>query len=255
MSKGDYNAEWISLDYPPEMGSSKFLPPPDHNFIRAYYLTSAEHGISNISLNRLKVARFSEVNDPFELWALNTHISKIRKFIGRNKDLQNSKTGLLCFSKNWTNPLLWRHYADKHKGICLGFDLRRNEVIETIYEEKRIRIESSTRGATLSIPTNLQDRLGRTKFSGWEYEEELRIYVDLSKAKKEEELYFLPFEEGLCLKEVILWVRNALSLEAIRKLTKATNPGAVVFKTRLERRGFRIVGDGRFRPEIPIDAA
>lgn len=250
-----YGVDWTRLGYPKEMGSAKFLPPPERNFVRAYYFTSAEHGISNISLNRLKVARFSEVNDPFELWALNTHNREIRKLVGRNKDLQNSKTGLLCFSKNWTNPLLWSHYATKHKGICLGFDLRRDEVIETVYEEKRIRIESSTHGAPLSIPTDIQDRLHRTKFNGWGYEEELRIYVDLSKAKKEEGLYFLPFEEGLCLKEVIIGVRNALSLEAIWKLTKAMNPGAVVFKTRLERRDFRIVRDGRFfRPSIPTDA-
>lgn len=29
--------------------------------------------------------------------------------------------GVSCFSKEWDNLLLWSHYADSHKGICIGF--------------------------------------------------------------------------------------------------------------------------------------
>lgn len=255
MTKGHNEKEWTDLGYPERMGSAKFrLPPPDRDFVRAYYLTSAEHGISSISLGRLKVARFSEVNDPFELMALNSHKSEIRKLMTRFKDSQNIKTGLLCFSKNWTDPMLWSHYADKHKGICLGFDLRRgSEVQEVNYEEERPRMDLDTHEDPHSIPKNVQDLLLRTKFGGWKYEEEIRRFVDLSKAKKEKGLYFLPFDEDLRLKEVILGVRNDFSLEDIRKLTKAMNSVAVVFKTRLEYRGFRIVGDGNDPPKIPTE--
>ena len=256
MTIKDHETEWMALGYPKGMGSAKFLPPPDRNFIRAYHLTSAEHGISSISLSRLKVARFSEVNDPFELMALNSHRREIRQLVGRFKDSQNNKMGLLCFSTNWTNPVLWSHYANRHKGICLGFDLRPgSEVQEVLYKEKRPRIELGPLGDPSSIPADLQDLLLRTKFIGWKYEQERRRFVDLSKAKQEKGLYFLPFDEDLRLKEVILGVRNDLSLEAIRKLTEVTNPGAVVFKTRLERRFFRIVGDGRYPPEISRDSA
>jgi hypothetical protein len=255
MTKGHNEKEWTVLGYPEGMGSAKFrLSPPNRDFIRAYYLTSAEHGISSISLGRLKVTRFSEVNDPFELMALNVHRSEIRKLMTHNKDSQNIKTGLLCFSKNWTNPILWSHYADKHKGICLGFDLRRgSEVQEVDYEKERLRMEPGTHGGPPSISPGLQDRLLRTKFEGWQYEQEIRRFVDLSKARQEKGLYFLPLDEDLRLKEVILGVRNDFSLDDIRKLTKAVNPIAVVFKTRLERRGFRIVGDGRYPPEIPTE--
>jgi hypothetical protein len=38
--------------------------------VRAYHLMSAEHAISSVGWRRMKVARFSEVNDPFELLAL-----------------------------------------------------------------------------------------------------------------------------------------------------------------------------------------
>lgn len=255
MTKRDHEMEWMG--YPKGMGSAKLLPPPDRDFVRVYHLTSPEHGISSISLSRLKVARFSEVNDPFELMPLHAHNPETRKLMVRFKDWQNSKKGLLCFSENWTNPMLWSHYADKHKGICLGFDLRPgSEVQKVIYKEKRPRMKLDTLEDPSSIPKDIQDLLLLTKFKGWEYEHEIRRFVDLSKAKQENGLYFLPFDENLRLKEVILGVRNVLSLEDIRKLTKATNPAAFVLKTRLEyRRGFRIVCDGRFRPEIPTDAA
>ncbi len=250
----DNDAEWSALGYPKEMGSAKFgLPPPDHSLVRAYHLTSAEHGISSISLNRLKVSCFSEVNDPFELKALNSHKREIRELL-RRMDSEVRNTGLLCFSANWTNPLLWSHYASNHKGICLGFDLKRSEVQCVVYKRKRQRLRSSSDADPLSI-SSVRNLLLRTKFIGWKYEQECRRFVDLSKAKQEGKLHFSPFDEGLCLKEVILGERNDLCLEAIRTLTKATNPGAVVFKTRLERRGFRIVGDGDYPPQIPNGAA
>jgi hypothetical protein len=241
--------EWVA--YPRGMGSAKFLPSPDSNFVRVYHLIPAKYGIRDIRLCRIKVARFTEVNDPFELMAANSHMPEIRQLMRRFKNDQNSKKGLLCFSANWTNPLLWSHYADRHKGICLGFDLRRgSEGQKVLYEKKRPRMDLGSYTDPLSIPAYFQDRLLRTKFSDWEYEQERRKVVDLSKAKQENGLYFLPFDEDLRLKEVILGVQNDLSLEVIRELTKATNPHAVVFKTRLERRGFRVVGDGRYPPEI-----
>jgi hypothetical protein len=188
--------------------------------------------------------------------ALNSHKREIRQLLRRFKASQNSKMGLLCFSKNWTDPLLWSHYATKHKGFCLGFDLRRGEEVqEVLYAENRPRMEFGTYKDAQSITTDLQNLLLRTKFIGWKYEQELRRFVDLSKIKQEKGLYFLPFDEDLRLREIILGERNDLSLEDVRALAKATNPGAVVFKTRLERRAFRIVGDGRYPPEIPKDSA
>src|SRR4030042_3833160 len=137
MTKRNYEQEWRNEAYQKGMGSAKFSPPTGRNYRRAYHLTSAEHGISSISLRRLKVARFLDANDPFELTALNTHKREIRGLLKRFKVSKNSEMGLLCFSKNWTNPLLWSHYASKHEGICLGFDLTPgSEVQDVIYAKK-----------------------------------------------------------------------------------------------------------------------
>lgn len=58
---------WDAAGYGTKMGSSEVVPPPTSDLIRVYHLTSAEYGISNLALKRLKVARFFELNDPFEL--------------------------------------------------------------------------------------------------------------------------------------------------------------------------------------------
>ena len=253
MKKRDYEQEWMDAGYPEGMGSAKFLPPPgDRRFIRAYHLTSSDHGISDIRFSRLKVARFAEVNDPFELLVLNSHNREVRRLLRRFKGSQNSTIGLVCFSRNWTNPLLWSHYASKHEGACLGFDLRRgSELQEVRYEEKRPRVRLGAGEPARLIGRELKDFLLRTKYIGWAYEQELRRFVDLSKTKQENGMYFLPFDDDVRLREIILGQRSRLSLEDVRALAKTTNPRAVVFRTRLEFRGYRIVGDGKYPPETP----
>jgi hypothetical protein len=59
----EYESEWQTLGYPRGMGSAKFLPPPPKDVVRAYHLTTSDHAISNVNLNRLKVTRFSGAND------------------------------------------------------------------------------------------------------------------------------------------------------------------------------------------------
>lgn len=37
----------------------------------------------------------------------------------------NNNYGIACFSKRWNSILMWSHYADNHKGYCIGFDEKR----------------------------------------------------------------------------------------------------------------------------------
>jgi len=32
--------------------------------------------------------------------------------------------GICCFSSGWNSVAMWSHYADSHRGICLGYDAR-----------------------------------------------------------------------------------------------------------------------------------
>ena len=61
--------KWVEAGYQSNMGSACVLPPPPSDFIAAYHFAPAEFAVSDIALSRLKVAKFSDLNDPFELIA------------------------------------------------------------------------------------------------------------------------------------------------------------------------------------------
>ena len=233
------------------MGSAAVVPPPSEEFIRVYHLTSAEFSISNIALGRLKVARFSDLNDPFELMALNLREKRNRKIVKDFKNAYDSQTGLLCFSADWTNPVLWSHYGAKHRGVCLGFDLkrsrtqRRSRIQKVQYEDRRIRDELGEETDPLNIDEEIQKRLVGTKFSHWKYEEEYRVFVPLKNALKEGMMHFCNFDQNLQLAEVILGPQCNLSLDAVRQLMRERYPHAVAFKARLAYKSFKVVPDKR----------
>jgi len=100
---------------------------------------ASEHwSLEALRRGRLKVSRFSDLNDPFELIALNLADKAQRQQVKTFSRAFDSETGLLCFSGNWTSPLLWGHYADSHKGICIGFDLSKDRAHKVHYMNKRL---------------------------------------------------------------------------------------------------------------------
>lgn len=228
--------------YGPKMGSAEVVPPPPKGILRIYHLTSAEFAISDIGLGRMKVARFSDLNDPFELMALNFREQPARKTINDFKTDYDSHTGLLCFSANWTNPVLWSHYGAKHRGICIGFDIKRTLVEQVKYEDERILRNFGT-GDPHRLDTALQELLRCTKYSHWRYEEEFRRFVSLKDTIKEGSLHFYPFDDSLQLREVILGPQCNLSPDAVRRLTPAHYHNAVTFKARLAVKFFAVVPD------------
>jgi len=86
--------------------------------MRVYYLTGEQFGLSNLALRRLKVARFEDLNDPFELLGVDIGDRAIRTALRATKKQINDTKGLICFSRSWKNPLMWGHYAEKaHRDV------------------------------------------------------------------------------------------------------------------------------------------
>ena len=178
-----------------------------------YYLTSAAIALNDIALARVKVSRFADLNDPFELLAANIVGTEVRDMFEGLKRYWNDALGMICFSRKWSNPLLWGHYADKHTGIALGFEVPEEDLIQVAYKSRRVRInfEPSTKTYHLKKKGELAELLV-TKFSDWKYEEEWRMLVKLHLATRESGLYFVDFSERFRLKEVILGPRCELSI-------------------------------------------
>lgn len=220
-------------------GSAGVCMPAQLGHSRVYYFTSAEYAISNIVFGRLKVARFSELNDPFELLApkaAQTHANlEIRKY-RENFDRDN---GLLCFSPDWIDPVLWSHYGTQHRGICLGFNAPNAILRDVQYQTDRIVIDTSINAH--GVNAALADTILRTKFESWKYEKEKRILVPLSTAMQEGRLYFVSFDDELALAEVILGPLCSLNVEEVRRVVGKQYQGVATFQARLASNTFHIV--------------
>ena len=112
--------------------------------MRVYLLLTADNGMSNVSLRRIRISRVRDLNDPLELLAVRADIKELRMGLRNWIDEFNRDKGLLCFSKRWHNPVLWSHYAPKHRGMCLGFDASDELLQDVQYTKERLPIR--TRG-------------------------------------------------------------------------------------------------------------
>ena len=214
--------------------------------MRIYHLLSAGHAVNNIALKRIKVARYADLNDPFELLAGELSNRNLRRAVSALKMEFHKSRGLLCFSRSWRNPVLWSHYGDKHHGVALGFDVDNEFGALINYSDKRLaaKFRKGTRDNELD-PEFVKDLI-YTKYIHWEYEEEFRLHVDLDKAQKEGGLFFTEFEDiGIELKEVILGHSCRVPIEKIRKLVSANYEKIDVIKARLGFREFEVVVDQR----------
>jgi hypothetical protein len=206
-----------------------------------FYLTGAQFGVSAIALKRLKISRFSDLNDPFEMLAVNLADQAHRSEFRVLKDEMNKNQGLLCFARTWENPVLWGHYGEKHTGMALGFTVPDHLPVKVDYAKRplKIPIDAATKKIAWSKP--LADKLVRTKFSDWAYEDERRMFVNLDHTTQESGLYFLNFGPDLILTEVILGSRCSIPKERVEDLLRETGQAAVVRQARLAFQSFRVV--------------
>jgi hypothetical protein len=220
--------------------------------MRVYHYLPSEHALSNIALSRLKISRLSDVNDPFELLAVNTGSKPgLRSAVAKMKESLSANRGMLCFSKTWHHPVMWSHYASRHRGMCLGFDLSEGLGQDIDYADRRILAKIGN-DQEFTATEELANKLLFTKYAHWQYEKEHRVFVALDKNTVEGGLYFYDFQENLSLKEVFLGPLCSLPLEGIRALVKNTYGEAVhVQKTRLAFKSFSVVEDRRFRVSPP----
>jgi hypothetical protein len=94
--------------------------------------------LQNLSNQKNWVADPFEFNDPFEFSLIDKYnytsegnVEPLEKQqLDRIKKIQNeiSEFGVVCYSSDYINNLLWAHYADNHKGMCLVFDIPEEDV-------------------------------------------------------------------------------------------------------------------------------
>jgi hypothetical protein len=89
-----------------------------------------------------------------------------------------------CLCPNVDSLLMWAHYADRHCGICLEFDVR-NETICGAQEVQYFEQFPMTRQYSNDLNENLLPLLAKGKH--WEYEHEFRLVAQEERNATEHE--------------------------------------------------------------------
>jgi hypothetical protein len=209
--------------------------------VRVFHFTSAKYALEAIRGRRLKIATLGEVNDPFEFHAANLGDKALRAAFVKAKEAFAKTRGLLCFSRSWQNPLLWSHYADKHSGLCLGFDVPDSNLRPVTYIRRRLPVDlSALTNATQLDPTMVESWIF-TKYSHWKYEQEVRAFVALEERDPETNLYFFDFSDDLRLATVIAGALATVTRQDISDALGTYASEVDLLKARLAFRSFRVV--------------
>lgn len=144
---------------------------------------------------QLYLSNPANFNDTFEckfssITVTHKHLEEFIKKIGaehlRNMNSVDCRTQLLelfwnssknlgvsCFTKNCDNILMWSHYGDYNRGICLKFDFD-NEILQHLYPVKYV----NKRPAYNFIKDPLMAlKFYSKKYKIWQYENEHRIII------------------------------------------------------------------------------
>lgn len=164
--------------------------------MRLYHFIDQKWGIKNIKRRRLKVSRIISLNDPFESYSMDLSKEGHKEEFEALKKQISKDIGILCFSKSWQNPVQWSHYADKHKGLCLVFEMKQENALEVEYIEERYDTEFTNKLFEGRLHSPEINKWISSKYIHWKYEQEYRYIIDLkNKIRDRKGLIYKDFDE------------------------------------------------------------
>lgn len=102
---------------------SKIIPKLGGLHMRVYRYLKAKYGLQSLADRRLKISRLDELNDPFEFRSVDCSDRDFRRSIEAAIKETGAAGGVICFSSDGRSPVQWAHYANRHRGLCLGFEV------------------------------------------------------------------------------------------------------------------------------------
>lgn len=147
-----------------------------------YKLSKEKHPNCSEEFHQRQV-KFAMTNTAKKLKA-GKHDEMFRKEINYWKDV----LGIFCASENYSNILLWSHYADNHRGFCVklkseGIFYAAGYMVGSVIYKDEIPelLPGYNKNMDEEHKTTIQQFF--SKYSGWSYEEEIR-FIGFKKANK-----------------------------------------------------------------------
>jgi|GEM_PF-660336 len=145
-----------------------------------YHFISSEFALKALRDRRLKISRINELNDPFEFCAVYFSDVDTKIKLETFKNRVNGQYGVICFSEQYHDPVLWSHYADGHRGVALVFEISDDYAIPIDYQPERFKLDVDAAIQRGGFDESYLNQLISTRFSSWGYEKEIRMTCRLS---------------------------------------------------------------------------
>lgn len=125
---------------------------------------------------------YMDMNDPMEgVFGALGHKDEEKRRVVEQLRWRKERTGICCFSETPNNELMWAHYADEFRGICIAYDfstLRQNlqsngAFTRLFYTERPPHLKV----ANVEFETAVR-RILSSKSQKWAYEREWRLFTD-----------------------------------------------------------------------------
>lgn len=236
-----------------------------------YISTNSKSYESILSKKEVYFASPDQLNDPFEfrpnfvtpskgkikqymrsLGASHREILKklpyaVELFDSNDKSLEElmsavyKKSAVLCMTPHPDNLLMWAHYGDSHRGVCIGFDINlpfdeefgngypvkyQDEYPKICMTEIDLMLRDMKFGKDMGRHDEVITRSAFTKAMAWSYENEIRFYRDLRIGPGPMDF------AAIKLKEVIVGASFSMDkIENISKTIRENFPAACLKKS------------------------
>jgi Protein of unknown function (DUF2971) len=209
--------------------------------MKLFHFLSQKWALEALKTQTLKVSKYDDLNDPFELLAMSLDDRVSRTVMNEAKQKINSELRILCCSKRWISPLLWGHYADKHKGIALEFEIPTSSVQEIRYEKDRASIDLNALMKSANNAAKIEMlKMYTTKYNLWSYEEEARIQFTKHQLIRKGDFDFINLGGEVKITGLVLGPLNNITKNNIQEFVP---PGQefTVTTTRIAFKSFNVV--------------
>ncbi|WP_421276928.1 DUF2971 domain-containing protein [Aeromonas veronii] len=185
--------------------------------METFYKYSKYHGISSLIEPTIRLSPAKSLNDPFEnklnhkikqslmdnisASEIGFEIDKLfssyfqQSYLMDRIQLEVDYYGIVSLTETPRNILMWAHYADEHRGVCIGyknnfFDSLRNKSVDSISKAERytpVKINyDNLRPQVISEEISIDEKLKAyvyqqltTKSDEWIYEKEHRCIIPI----------------------------------------------------------------------------
>jgi len=126
----------------------------------------------------LQEVAYNATNPDYEME--NPDVFLLRHYVEREL-LRQYEKGVVSLSERWQSPLMWSHYGDQHRGLCVGYSIPANvtgEVRKVNYGGGRLVLASAVSamlGGDAGAQRQVDDLVLLQKAPDWSYESEWRL--------------------------------------------------------------------------------